>query len=338
MLAVGDRGEAVRTLQLQLRAIGFDPGDLDGVFGARTRAALEEFQKAHESLKVDGICGPITAGALAQALVIKQTETTGQADAPPPTVCDPTTWTAFKKLVDKIVGAPVCYGPGRGLFREGGWVVTQGPGALGRETWKSFSGKTYPSFHCTSWTNFFLGWLLRYNETYTHAGNIPSLFDLCEQSDELHVADDNEKYRGYGPYCRAILSNGTTYQRKQFPKKLDQYVLDMQEIYERRATLPTFLVWGESTWANGSWNMWHHTGLFAIDHSAPDHPIYRIAADGYQASDHRWSAQAMKWTPIDSGSVRNYEANIIFRAYGVLSNDKGVYGRTGSIANVTLEQ
>jgi len=337
MLAFGDRGEAVRDLQLQLRAAGFDPGDIDGVFGEATRSALEDFQKAHESLKVDGVYGPVTKGALEQALVIKQTETTGQAEAAPPTPCDPATWTAFRALVDQIVGLPVCYGPGRGLFLDGKWVVTQGPGGMGRESWQSVTGRTYPSFHCTSWCNFFLGWLLRYNEDFTHAGNIPSLFDLCEQSDELHEADDKERYRGYGPYCTAILSDGSTYARKQFPKPKNQYVLDMQELYDRRAQLPTFLVWGESTWRNGSWNMWHHTGLFAIDHNAPDHAMYRIAADGYQGSDHRWSAQAMRWTSIDTAAVKTYEANIIFRAYGVKSSDQGIYGRDRSIAPVTLE-
>jgi hypothetical protein len=336
MVALGDRGDAVRTLQLQLKALGYDPGDIDGVFGQRTRGAVQAFQTDHESLAADGVYGPETAGALEQALVIKQVETNDDGEPPTPTPCDRDIWTAFRALVDRIVQAPVRYGPGRGLFHNGGWVITQGPGALGVKNWTSANGTTYPSFHCTSWTNFFLGWLLRYNENFTHAGNVASLFDVCEQSEDVHRAEDREPYRGYGPYCRAILSDGSTYTRKKYPKVLDRRVLDMQELYDRRAQLPTFLVCGESTFANGSWNMWHHTLLFATDHNADGHPMYRIAADGYNGT-HGWSAQAMRWTPIDAAAVPTYQNNIIFRAYGVLSTPDGKYGGDKPIAPVTLE-
>lgn len=341
MLKSGDRGEEVRTLQLQLKALGYELGDIDGVFGPRTFNALTAFQTAQESLEVDGEYGPETAGALAQALVIKQHETTDDTtppEAPPPTPCDPGIWTAFRAMVDTITQAPVRYGPGRGLFVNGGWVVTQGPGAMNSKAWTSQVGHTYPSFHCSSWTNFFLGWLLRYNENYTHAGNIPSLFDLCEQSDDVHQNPGAGPYRGYGPYCRVILSDGSTFTRKQYPRTKDLRVVDMQELYDRRAQLPTFLVCGESTWANGSWNMWHHTLLFAIDHNAPDHPMYRIAADGYHGSDGRWSANPMRWQTIGPSDVKTYEANIIFRAYGVLSTPDGKYGGDKPIAQVTVER
>jgi Putative peptidoglycan binding domain len=338
MVKLGDRGDAVRDLQLQLKALGYDQGDIDGVFGPRTQTSLEAFQSDQESLEVDGVLGPETAGALAQALVIKQHETPEDAALPdPPTPCDPDTWKAFRALVDQIVSAPVRYGPGRGLFHDGGWVITQGPGALNSKSWTSFAGTTYPSFHCSSFTNFFLGWLLRYNERYTHAGNIPSLFAICEQSDDVHENPGAGPYRGYGPYCRAVVSDGSTYKRKLFPKPFDLHVVDMQELYDRRAQLPTFLVCGESTWKNGSWNMWHHTLLFAIDHNAPDHPMYRIAADGYHAKDHRWSADPMRWVSIDPTNVKVYEANIIFRAYGVLCTADGKYGGDQPIAPVTLE-
>jgi peptidoglycan hydrolase-like protein with peptidoglycan-binding domain len=40
MVAFGDRGDAVRTLQLQLKALGYEPGDVDGVFGQRTQTAI----------------------------------------------------------------------------------------------------------------------------------------------------------------------------------------------------------------------------------------------------------------------------------------------------------
>src|SRR5690606_31251836 len=42
LLRIGSRGEAVRDLQLRLRALGFDPGPVDAVFGPRT-----EIGRAH---------------------------------------------------------------------------------------------------------------------------------------------------------------------------------------------------------------------------------------------------------------------------------------------------
>ena len=62
----GDRGTAVWDLQQQLKRAGFDPGPIDGVFGAKTEAAVRAAQKAH-GLVVDGIAGPKTYAALKAA-------------------------------------------------------------------------------------------------------------------------------------------------------------------------------------------------------------------------------------------------------------------------------
>lgn len=55
----GSEGTAVRDLQDALTQLGFDPGPVDGIFGARTEAAVKAFQRAHE-IDADGIVGPIT--------------------------------------------------------------------------------------------------------------------------------------------------------------------------------------------------------------------------------------------------------------------------------------
>ncbi|AEI63122.1 peptidoglycan-binding protein [Corallococcus macrosporus] len=65
-LRLGARGAAVTTLQNQLRAAGFNPGASDGVFGPKTLAAVQAFQRAR-GLQVDGIAGPKTRGALSSA-------------------------------------------------------------------------------------------------------------------------------------------------------------------------------------------------------------------------------------------------------------------------------
>ena len=58
------RGDDVRALQEQLNALGFDCGAADGIFGNKTLAGVKAFQAA-AGVKVDGIVGPVTRGALA---------------------------------------------------------------------------------------------------------------------------------------------------------------------------------------------------------------------------------------------------------------------------------
>lgn len=56
-------GDDVATLQRQLSAIGFDPGHIDGIFGADTLAAVLEFQE-NRRLPEDGIAGPLLISEL----------------------------------------------------------------------------------------------------------------------------------------------------------------------------------------------------------------------------------------------------------------------------------
>src|SRR4051794_11536724 len=59
ILRRGSSGEAVRELQQALKGLGYDPGAVDGQFGARTENAVNAFQKAR-GLTVDGVVGDIT--------------------------------------------------------------------------------------------------------------------------------------------------------------------------------------------------------------------------------------------------------------------------------------
>ena len=65
LLRAGDRGEAVRDLQKRLTQCGC-PVTLDGYFGEETSAAVREFQ-ARRGVRVDGICGSETWGALIES-------------------------------------------------------------------------------------------------------------------------------------------------------------------------------------------------------------------------------------------------------------------------------
>ncbi|HEU4658444.1 MAG TPA: peptidoglycan-binding protein [Capillimicrobium sp.] len=62
-MRIGERGWDVAALQFLLRIRGFDPGGLDGGFGANTLAAVRRYQAA-VGLAVDGVAGPATLGAL----------------------------------------------------------------------------------------------------------------------------------------------------------------------------------------------------------------------------------------------------------------------------------
>lgn len=72
-LRKGDKGLAVRDLQVMLTAAGFNPGPADGVFGSATEAAVKAAQKAF-GLVVDGIAGQKTFQALRSELVKSQTQ------------------------------------------------------------------------------------------------------------------------------------------------------------------------------------------------------------------------------------------------------------------------
>ena len=89
MLKTGSSGDEVTELQSRLAAAGFDPGRADGVFGAKTDAALRAFQEK-AGIAADGVCGPQTlkmlakaqADAMAKLADYRKTEPNGDAATP----------------------------------------------------------------------------------------------------------------------------------------------------------------------------------------------------------------------------------------------------------------
>jgi len=330
ILKPGSSGPEVERLQLLLKAAGYDPGDIDSQYGPRTTAAVLAFQADRPDLDDDGVAGPMTFGALDAAIAKKKPD--APKPAPSAVPCEATTWSAFQRLIASVTGQPVRYGPGRGLWHNGKFLVTYGAGKIGGSiaSWPNAIGKPYPAFHCSSWTNFVLGWLLRYNEDYTHAGNIPSLFDLLEKDGSVHQNPGAGPYRGYGDACSPIVPDGSAVARSGVSK-----VVDAKELLARRASLPTFIVCGQSTKRSTGWLWWHHTVLFVVDHR-DNHRLYRIAADGYKGAK-GYSADPMRWVEITDKNVRNYAA-AVYRAYGVNTVD-GTYGgdKSRPIADVDFE-
>ncbi|MFE6223041.1 peptidoglycan-binding protein [Streptomyces sp. NPDC057854] len=70
-LEFGDRSDDVRDFQAALKAKGFDPGPVDGVFGDRTKAACAAFQRSQgwSGDGADGLPGPQTIERLGLRLV-----------------------------------------------------------------------------------------------------------------------------------------------------------------------------------------------------------------------------------------------------------------------------
>ena len=59
VLKRGSTDLAVLDLQNALKALGHDPGPVDGIFGGETESAVKAFQQARE-IAVDGIVGRVT--------------------------------------------------------------------------------------------------------------------------------------------------------------------------------------------------------------------------------------------------------------------------------------
>lgn len=73
MLETGGKGNEVEALQRRLKAVGFDPGVIDGDFGPATAKAPRSFQKK-AGIAADGICGPQTEDKLSAAINALTTE------------------------------------------------------------------------------------------------------------------------------------------------------------------------------------------------------------------------------------------------------------------------
>ena len=65
-LTKGAAGSKVKTLQVRLEIQGYDPGPIDGIFGARTATAVKSFQES-KNLTADGVVDEITWKAIGQS-------------------------------------------------------------------------------------------------------------------------------------------------------------------------------------------------------------------------------------------------------------------------------
>ncbi len=74
MVAYGSQGSAVRQLQSELNKRGYSL-DEDGIFGAKTKAAVRDYQKKNGLSMVDGIAGNETWGSLMSSPAVQEQQT-----------------------------------------------------------------------------------------------------------------------------------------------------------------------------------------------------------------------------------------------------------------------
>ena len=67
VVKVGSSGTVVRTIQTKLKRWGYYTGSVDGIFGAKTKTAVQYFQRKN-GLTADGIVGSATAKAMGVTL------------------------------------------------------------------------------------------------------------------------------------------------------------------------------------------------------------------------------------------------------------------------------
>ena len=67
VVKVGSTGATVKTIQTKLKRWGYYTGSVDGIFGAKTKAAVQYFQRKN-GLTADGIVGSATAKAMGVSL------------------------------------------------------------------------------------------------------------------------------------------------------------------------------------------------------------------------------------------------------------------------------
>ena len=103
-LTVGDKGDAVKTLQTKLNKVGYKL-TVDGEYGSATKAAVTSFQKKY-NLEVDGVAGKNTISKLDSVIAAKSKNTSSTTSKAPSKV---------RKFVGRIKdnASPVRKNPGQ---------------------------------------------------------------------------------------------------------------------------------------------------------------------------------------------------------------------------------
>jgi hypothetical protein len=214
---------------------------------------------------------------------------------------DAVTGGAYSRALDSRKSAPagsraVVYGPGRGLWHEGAWWLTRGPGAMGGSA-KQRSGQERPSLHCSSWTALLAGCAVGRDGAWDHRGTLVSLPTLLEQGAWSKDVGTTTPARGmgYGGSFDRLDGGRNTSSGRDLHSGAEFVDRLLGEAGEDGAL---FLA-AQSTKGAGGWRWWHHTLALIVDPDAPG-CVLRVAADGSRGSNGLYSGTPMDvevWTP-----------------------------------------
>lgn len=174
----------------------------------------------------------------------------------------------------------VVYGPGRGLWHEGRWLLTRGPGKVGASASQA-SGRQVPSLHCSSWTALLAGFAVGRDAGWDHRGTLVPLNTLLEQE---RGERNGAKWRGYGGCFVRVHGDGEAIRSgamKGCTVLKGQAVVDT--LVSQAGKGGALYLAAQSTKGATSWVWWHHTLALIVHPSHPDR-IFRVAADGSQSS------------------------------------------------------
>jgi hypothetical protein len=245
-------------------------------------------------------------------------------------------WSAFVRFAEALA-ANVKYGPGRGIWDAEleRFLITYAPGRKSKPSdviaWENVLGKLYASLHCTSLCNVVLAWLLRRNGDYTHAGNIPELFELLTAGPEPHVQAGVGTWRGYGDACFEI-----------HVERLDREGGCTRSSTARRTSTPSSSTSAarrcRRSWCSASrprpWTAGTSgttPGLFAFREGR----MYRLAADGYHGAK-GYSATPVRWTEITPANISALDL-CRYRVFGVTTLDGSFGDHSRPIAELAFE-
>ena len=110
ILIRGAEGEDVYLVQVRLSELGYDVGDLDGVYGRKTVRAIERFQAKNGLEKVDGKTGMVTLAMLysTDALSVPSpTPTASPTPSPTPTPTPTPIPTPAPSRTPRVQNAPI---------------------------------------------------------------------------------------------------------------------------------------------------------------------------------------------------------------------------------------
>lgn len=227
---------------------------------------------------------------------------------------DAVTGGAYSRAVEARASQPagpsaVVYGPGRGLWHEGAWWLTRGPGRLGLSA-KQRSGQERPSLHCSSWTALCAGYAIGRDERWDHRGTLVGLDELLEKTTWSRDVGTTKPATGLGyGGCFERLGGGRPTQQGRDLHSGAGFVERLLEVGEGGAL---FLA-AQSTKTARGWKWWHHTLALVVDPDAPG-CVLRVAADGSRGGGGLYSGTPMDvevWTP----SAPPDAARLVYRAW-----------------------